>query len=64
MGTLNSIILHFYDELAKEAAEISRKSGSHTLRAIDVQTAAKIVLSHEVAAHAIDHGAKAVLRSK
>ena len=44
METMNSIILSFYDEIAGEAAKVSRKNGSHTLKATDVQTAAKLVL--------------------
>ena len=60
METMNSIILTFYDELAKESARISKKGNHNTLQATDIQTAAKLVLPQELALHAITSGASSV----
>ena len=44
LETLNTILLDFYDELAKETARISKMSNSQTIKGTDVQTAAKLFL--------------------
>merc|ERR1711908_128371 len=60
MGTLNSIILHFYDGLAQEAMKVSKKARSQTLKATDVQTAARLLFPQEIGMHAINHAATSV----
>ena len=60
MDTFNSIILHFYEEIAKEAAKVSKKGNKSTLSALDVQTAAKIVLPQELALHSVSSAAGSV----
>ena len=62
MNTINSAFLRLYTEIATEAASVSRKTNSQTLSALDVQTAAKIILPQELANHAINDGAQAIVK--
>ena len=62
MNTMNSIILSLYTQLSQEASSFSRKTKSQTLSAQDVQAAAKIVLPQELANHAVNDGATAVIK--
>ena len=62
MNTINSAFLRLYTEVANEAGSVSRKTNSQTLSALDVQTAAKIILPQELANHAINEGAQAIVK--
>ena len=61
-NTINSAFLRLYTEVANEAGSVSRKTNSQTLSALDVQTAAKIILPQELANHAINEGAQAIVK--
>ena len=60
MTTLNSIVLDVYRKIAREAASMSRLHKKSTLLAVDVQSAAKLVLPGEICKHALSAGSRAV----
>ena len=60
METLNSIVLGLYTKLGKQSSELSKHTGSSTLSAQDVQSAAKLCLPGELQKHGVSELARAL----
>ena len=62
MTTMNSIILEFYRNVAKEAQSLNGKVGRGRLTAQDIQSAIKIVVPGELCKHAVAQAATAITK--
>lgn len=60
MGIMNNFVQDMFERIASEASELAKHSKRRTLITTDVQSAAKLVLSGELAQHAVIEGAKAL----
>ncbi|EGG17760.1 hypothetical protein DFA_08759 [Cavenderia fasciculata] len=60
MEVMNSFVLDTFERLATEAASLVRKTKRQTLASRDIQVATRIILSGELAKHAIVQGMAAV----
>ena len=64
MSTMNSIILEFYRNVAKEAQALHSKSDKKIMTAQDVQSAIKIIVPGELCKHAVAQAATALTKYK
>ncbi len=60
MSIVNSFMLDMFERLASEAARLRKRRGVSVITGRDIQTATKLVLSGELAHHAVSEGTKAV----
>lgn len=60
MSVLNSLVNDMFDRIATEAGRLVGYAKRQTLTARDIQTAVRLVLSGELAMHAVSEGTKAV----
>jgi len=60
MSIMNSLVNDIFDKLSAEAVLLSMRNKRLTVRAREVQTAARLVLPGELAKHAVSEGVKAV----
>ena len=59
---LNSMMNDMFDQVATEAAKLSRYSEKPTMTSREIQTAVRLVLPGELAKHAVSEGTKAVTK--
>lgn len=60
MAVMNSLVVDLMERLASEAALLRRFQKHNTLQKRDIQTAVRLLLSGELAKHAVSEGTKAV----
>ncbi|KAL8518103.1 hypothetical protein ACS0TY_009402 [Phlomoides rotata] len=62
MGIMNNFINDIFEKLAQEAAWLARYNKKPTITSHEIQTAVRLVLSGELAKHAISEGTRAVTK--
>ncbi|KAA8520006.1 hypothetical protein F0562_014262 [Nyssa sinensis] len=56
MGIMNSFINDIFEKLAQEASKLARYNKKPTITSLEIQTAVRLVLSGELAKHAMSKG--------
>lgn len=62
MGIMNSFINDLFDRVVGEAGKLTRYNKKSTLSSREIQTAVRLTLPGELAAHAVSEGTKAVTK--
>ncbi|OEL30496.1 Histone H2B.3 [Dichanthelium oligosanthes] len=62
MSVMNSLINDVFEKLALEAGKLASYNKKHTITSREIQTSVRMVLSGELAKHAISEGTKAVTK--
>ncbi|EGC37303.1 hypothetical protein DICPUDRAFT_12804, partial [Dictyostelium purpureum] len=60
MAVMNSFVHDIFERIANEAGGLAKKKKRHTLHSRDIQVAVRIILTGELAKHAILQGMTAV----
>ncbi|KHJ87110.1 core histone H2A/H2B/H3/H4 [Oesophagostomum dentatum] len=62
MSIMNSFVNDLFERIAAEASRLAHYNKHSTLTSREVQTAVRLVLSGELAKHAVSEGTKAVTK--
>lgn len=63
MSIMSSFINEIFDKIAVESAKLSKQNGTSTISSREVQTSVKLLLSGELAKHAVTEGTRVVVES-
>jgi histone H2B len=62
MSIMNSFINDIFEKIATEASKLARCNKKPTVTSREIQTAVRLILSGELAKHAVSEGTKAVTK--
>ena len=62
MVVMNSFVLDLFERIAQEASKLSQYNKKSTISSREIQTAVRLILSGELAKHAVSEGTKAVTK--
>uniref|UniRef100_UPI00398F4775 histone H2B-like n=1 Tax=Pristiophorus japonicus TaxID=55135 RepID=UPI00398F4775 len=62
MGTMNSFVKDIFERIAGEASRLAHYNKRRTISSREIQTAVRLLLSGELAKHAVSEGTKAVTK--
>lgn len=62
MQTLNDLVVDMFERIAFEAAHLCKVSKRATLQANDIEAACKLIISGDLAKHAVTEGKKAIFK--
>ena len=62
MMVLDSLVTDLFNQIAREASKLARYSQRKTLSSEDIQTAVKLLMPRDLAAHAMTEMSKAIAK--
>jgi histone H2B len=62
MSIMNSFVNDIFDRIANESSILTCKTGRSTISSREIQTAVRLLLTGELAKHAVSEGTKAVTK--